>query len=125
MLTDVMLRAVWFGPACKAAYDADKVFLAAFDKFDAMMPKGNFYAPDVYKARKLGVLCWVMGDASGNVGRRVLQIFVMLNNIGVLVAYMIIIADVLSGTYSSGVHRVGVLEEWAYLSSSFHYLSRT
>jgi hypothetical protein len=32
-----------------------------------------------------------MGDASGNVGRRVLQIFVMLNNIGVLVAYMIII----------------------------------
>jgi len=30
----------------KAAYDADKVFLAAFDKFDAMMPKRNFYAPD-------------------------------------------------------------------------------
>ncbi|KAJ6894237.1 hypothetical protein NC652_028113 [Populus alba x Populus x berolinensis] len=57
MLTDMMLRAVWFGPACKAAYDADKVFLAAFDKLEAMMPKGNFYAPDdafeVYKARKL------------------------------------------------------------------------
>ncbi|KAJ6979864.1 hypothetical protein NC653_027873 [Populus alba x Populus x berolinensis] len=32
-----------------------------------------------------------MGGASGNVGRRVLQIFVMLNTIGVLVAYMIII----------------------------------
>ncbi|KAL3576622.1 hypothetical protein D5086_021905 [Populus alba] len=40
------LKAVWFGPACKAAYDADKVFLAAFDKLEAMMPKGNFYAPD-------------------------------------------------------------------------------
>ncbi|KAG6755252.1 hypothetical protein POTOM_041070 [Populus tomentosa] len=109
MLTDVMLRAVWFGPACvsiyimssKAAYDADKVFLAAFDKLEAMMPKGNFYAPDdafeVYKARKLEsyVGSWAMH----------LQ------------------ADVLSGTYSSGVHRAGVLEEWAYLSSSFHYLS--
>ncbi|KAL9383356.1 hypothetical protein Peur_023679 [Populus x canadensis] len=73
MLTDVMLRAVCFGPACvsvyimssvrimdcrnnlsrsslllnkKAAYDADKVFLAAFDKLEAMMPKGNFHAPD-------------------------------------------------------------------------------
>ncbi|CAK7350616.1 unnamed protein product [Dovyalis caffra] len=30
----------------EAAYDADKVFLAAIDKFDAMMSKGNAYAPD-------------------------------------------------------------------------------
>ncbi|KAJ6292525.1 hypothetical protein OIU78_024662 [Salix suchowensis] len=30
----------------EAAYDADKVFLAAIDKFDAMMSKGNVYAPD-------------------------------------------------------------------------------
>jgi len=29
-----------------AAFDADKVFLAAIDKFDAMMSKGNGYAPD-------------------------------------------------------------------------------
>ncbi|XP_065878846.1 uncharacterized protein [Euphorbia lathyris] len=30
----------------EAAFDADKVFLAAIDKFDAMMSKGNQYAPD-------------------------------------------------------------------------------
>ncbi|KAJ9136182.1 hypothetical protein P3X46_033285 [Hevea brasiliensis] len=30
----------------EAAFDADKVFLAAIDKFDAMMSKGNVYAPD-------------------------------------------------------------------------------
>lgn len=30
----------------EAAYDADKVFLAAIDKFDTMMSKGNVYAPD-------------------------------------------------------------------------------
>ena len=30
----------------EAAFDADKVFLAAIDKFDAMMSKGSGYAPD-------------------------------------------------------------------------------
>lgn len=30
----------------EAAVDADKVFMAAIDKFDAMMSKGNNYAPD-------------------------------------------------------------------------------
>lgn len=30
----------------EAAFDADKVFLAAIDKFDAMMSKGNVYAPE-------------------------------------------------------------------------------
>lgn len=30
----------------EAAYDADKVFLAAIDKFDTMMSKGNVYAPN-------------------------------------------------------------------------------
>lgn len=30
----------------EAAFDADKVFLAAIDKFDAMMSKGNINAPD-------------------------------------------------------------------------------
>ncbi|KAI9387189.1 hypothetical protein POPTR_010G136601v4 [Populus trichocarpa] len=53
----------------------------------------------------------LMGDAFGNVGRRVLQIFVMLNNVRVLIVYMIIIADVLSGTSSCGVHHAGALEE--------------
>ncbi|XP_030467901.2 uncharacterized protein LOC115686673 [Syzygium oleosum] len=30
----------------EAAFDADKVFMAAIDKFDAMMSKGNVYTPD-------------------------------------------------------------------------------
>ncbi|GMJ14670.1 hypothetical protein HRI_005136200 [Hibiscus trionum] len=30
----------------EAAYDADKLFLAAIDKFDAMMTRGNVHAPD-------------------------------------------------------------------------------
>ncbi|XP_042520519.1 uncharacterized protein LOC122094005 isoform X2 [Macadamia integrifolia] len=30
----------------EAAFDADKVYLAAIDKFDAMMSKSNVYAPD-------------------------------------------------------------------------------
>ncbi|XP_022950102.1 uncharacterized protein LOC111453286 [Cucurbita moschata] len=30
----------------ESAFDADKVFLAAIDKFDAMMSRGNVYAPD-------------------------------------------------------------------------------
>lgn len=30
----------------EAAFDADKVFMAAIDKFNAMMSKGNVYAPD-------------------------------------------------------------------------------
>ncbi|MCL8600386.1 amino acid transporter [Proteus mirabilis] len=41
-----------------------------------------------------------------------LQICVLVNNIGVLIVYMIIIGDVLSGTSSSGIHHVGVLEGW-------------
>jgi len=29
-----------------AAFEAERVFLAAIDKFDAMLLKGNVYAPD-------------------------------------------------------------------------------
>lgn len=54
----------------------------------------------------------VMGDAFGKVGKGLLQICVIINNVGVLVVYMIIIGDVLSGTSSSGVHHSGVLEGW-------------
>ncbi|XP_030468906.1 amino acid transporter AVT6A-like [Syzygium oleosum] len=54
----------------------------------------------------------LMGDAFGKYGRILLQICVMVNNIGVLIVYMIIIGDVLSGTSSSGVHHAGVLEGW-------------
>ncbi|KAL0446964.1 UNVERIFIED_CONTAM: Amino acid transporter AVT6A [Sesamum latifolium] len=54
----------------------------------------------------------VMEDAFGNVGRRILQVCVVINNIGVLIVYMIIIGDVLSGSSSSGVHHAGILEGW-------------
>eukprot|EP01018_Ginkgo_biloba_P036703 Gb_40430 [translate_table: standard] len=54
----------------------------------------------------------VMGDAFGRMGRMLLQICVIVNNMGILVVYMIIIGDVLSGTSSTGVHHVGILEEW-------------
>ena len=46
----------WFGILCflihvvfcfqEAAFDADRVFMAAIDKFNAMMSKGNVHAPD-------------------------------------------------------------------------------
>lgn len=54
----------------------------------------------------------LMGDAFGKYGKMLLQICILVNNIGVLVVYMIIIGDVLSGTNSSGVHHAGVLEGW-------------
>ncbi|GMI77081.1 hypothetical protein like AT3G30390 [Hibiscus trionum] len=54
----------------------------------------------------------LMGDAFGKYGRVFLQICVLVNNIGVLIVYMIIIGDVLAGTSSSGVHHAGVLEGW-------------
>ncbi|PKA52988.1 Amino acid permease 8 [Apostasia shenzhenica] len=54
----------------------------------------------------------VMGDSFGKAGKMLLQICVIINNVGVMVVYMIIIGDVLSGTSSSGVHHYGVLEGW-------------
>lgn len=53
-----------------------------------------------------------MGEAFGKWGKVLLQLSVLINNIGVLIVYMIIIGDVLSGTSSSGVHHAGVLEGW-------------
>uniref|UniRef100_A0ACD5YYE3 Uncharacterized protein n=1 Tax=Avena sativa TaxID=4498 RepID=A0ACD5YYE3_AVESA len=55
-----------------------------------------------------------MGDAFGGLGRGFLQFCVVVNNVGVMVVYMIIIGDVLSGTSSSssGVHHHGVFEGW-------------
>ncbi|XP_047311004.1 amino acid transporter AVT6A-like [Impatiens glandulifera] len=54
----------------------------------------------------------VMGDSFGKWGKIMLQICVLVNNIGVLIVYMIIIGDVLSGTNASGVHHTGLLEGW-------------
>lgn len=54
----------------------------------------------------------VMKDAFGTTGKKILQCCVVINNTGILVVYMIIIGDVLSGTYSGVVHHAGLLEEW-------------
>ncbi|ONK79379.1 uncharacterized protein A4U43_C01F5760 [Asparagus officinalis] len=54
----------------------------------------------------------VMGDAFGRIGKMLLQICVVVNNVGVMVVYLIIIGDVLSGTNSEGIHHSGVLEGW-------------
>ncbi|KAL6136685.1 hypothetical protein ACLB2K_061980 [Fragaria x ananassa] len=54
----------------------------------------------------------LMGDAFGKYGKILLQVAVLVNNLGVLIVYMIIIGDVLSGTSSSEGHHAGVLEGW-------------
>ncbi|ONK68242.1 uncharacterized protein A4U43_C05F9170 [Asparagus officinalis] len=54
----------------------------------------------------------VMGDAFGRIGRMLLQICVVINNVGIMVVYMIIIGDVLSGTSSTSIPHSGLLEEW-------------
>ncbi|KAL3514349.1 hypothetical protein ACH5RR_027066 [Cinchona calisaya] len=51
-------------------------------------------------------------DAFGGAGRTLLQVCIVMNNVGTLVVYMIIIGDVLSGSWSEGVHHSGVMEEW-------------
>ncbi|XP_061353232.1 amino acid transporter AVT6A-like isoform X1 [Gastrolobium bilobum] len=61
---------------------------------------------------KAGTYGEVMGYSFGSFGRLVFQISVLINNFGILVVYMIIIGDVLSGTSSSGIHHFGVLEGW-------------
>ncbi|MCO5593417.1 hypothetical protein L7F22_047431 [Adiantum nelumboides] len=55
----------------------------------------------------------VMADSFGRIGRVLLQLCIIVNNFGLLVVYLIIIADVLSGSTISSVHHSGVLEEWA------------
>lgn len=64
------------------------------------------------RPRKSASYGGLMGDAFGRYGKIVLQICVLINNIGVLTVYMIIIGDVLSGTTAGGVHHSGVLEGW-------------
>ncbi|KAF7817413.1 amino acid transporter AVT6A-like [Senna tora] len=54
----------------------------------------------------------VVSDAFGGLGRLLLHLCIVLNNTGMLIVYMIIIGDVLSGTWSEGVHYSGLIEEW-------------
>ncbi|KAI3696188.1 hypothetical protein L1987_79198 [Smallanthus sonchifolius] len=54
----------------------------------------------------------LMGDAFGDLGKKVLEGCVVVNNIGVLVIYMIILGDVVAGSSSDGLHHPGLLEGW-------------
>ncbi|XP_020234243.1 amino acid transporter AVT6A [Cajanus cajan] len=55
----------------------------------------------------------LVGDSFGKFGKALVQICVVVNNIGMLIIYTIIIGDVISGTASSsGSHHSGVLEGW-------------
>lgn len=54
----------------------------------------------------------LMEDAFGKIGEISYQICVVINTTGAIVVYLIIIADVISGSTSSGVHHSGLLEEW-------------
>ncbi|EYU34198.1 hypothetical protein ABFS82_03G029800 [Erythranthe guttata] len=64
------------------------------------------------RAAKTSSYSGLAGDAFSGAGRNLLQICIVINNVGMLVVYMIIIGDVLSETWSQGVHHTGVVEEW-------------
>ncbi|PWA38409.1 Amino acid transporter, transmembrane [Artemisia annua] len=64
------------------------------------------------KGAKVGSYGALVGDAFGQGGKMVLQLGIVVNNVGLLVVYMIIIGDVLSGTWSEGEHHLGVMQEW-------------
>ncbi|KAL7154901.1 hypothetical protein ABFS83_03G035100 [Erythranthe nasuta] len=64
------------------------------------------------RAAKTSSYSGLAGDAFSGAGRNLLQICIVINNVGMLVVYMIIIGDVLSETWSQGVHHTGVMEEW-------------
>ncbi|XVE55707.1 hypothetical protein DITRI_Ditri03aG0179800 [Diplodiscus trichospermus] len=64
------------------------------------------------RASKSASYSGVAADAFGGPGRNLLQVCIVINNLGMLVVYMIIIGDVLSGTWVDGFHHRGVMEEW-------------
>ncbi|KAG9440659.1 hypothetical protein H6P81_020824 [Aristolochia fimbriata] len=71
----------------------------------------------------------VVGDVFGGTGRTLSLALIVVNNLGMLVVYMIIIGDVLAGTSSDGTHHPGVLEGWFgqqwWTTRSFVLLSTT
>ncbi|CAN8232490.1 unnamed protein product [Cochlearia groenlandica] len=54
----------------------------------------------------------LMEDSFGKKGKVMLQVSVLVSNIGVLIVYMIIIGDVLAGENENGINHVGMLEGW-------------
>ncbi|XP_020234246.1 amino acid transporter AVT6A isoform X1 [Cajanus cajan] len=83
------------------------IILAAF-----MTEKSIEFMIRISRAGNLSSYGTLMGDAFGKYGKALVQICIVVNNIGVLIIYMIIIGDVISGTTSSGTHHSGVLEGW-------------
>ncbi|GLJ14122.1 hypothetical protein SUGI_0226610 [Cryptomeria japonica] len=64
------------------------------------------------KASRAASYGGIMGDTFGRTGRMLLQMCITVNNFGILIVYIIIIGDVISGTSSNGVHHAGLFEEW-------------
>ncbi|KAE8689640.1 Transmembrane amino acid transporter family protein isoform 2 [Hibiscus syriacus] len=54
----------------------------------------------------------VMRESFGKVGSILVQICVMITNLGCLIIYLIIIGDVLSGNQPGGSVHLGVLQQW-------------
>ncbi|KAI3987209.1 hypothetical protein MKX01_031693 [Papaver californicum] len=54
----------------------------------------------------------VMGESFGRVGSMMLQICIMITNLGCLIIYLIIIGDVLCGSGSNESVHSGMLQEW-------------
>ncbi|XVE69506.1 hypothetical protein DITRI_Ditri09bG0157500 [Diplodiscus trichospermus] len=54
----------------------------------------------------------VMSESFGRVGSILVQICVMITNLGCLIIYLIIIGDVLSGNQPEGAVHLGVLQQW-------------
>ncbi|KAI3891778.1 hypothetical protein MKX03_020916 [Papaver bracteatum] len=54
----------------------------------------------------------VMGESFGRVGSILLQICIMITNLGCLIIYLIIIGDVLCGSGSNESMHSGMLQEW-------------
>ncbi|KAK8500996.1 hypothetical protein V6N13_062763 [Hibiscus sabdariffa] len=54
----------------------------------------------------------VMRESFGKVGSILVQICVMITNLGCLIIYLIIIGDVLSGNQPEGTVHLGVLQQW-------------
>ncbi|KAK1323958.1 hypothetical protein QJS10_CPA02g00063 [Acorus calamus] len=54
----------------------------------------------------------LVGESFGSAGKALTRACVVLNNLGMLVVYMIILGDVMSGTSSETTHHTGVIEGW-------------
>ncbi|XVF84084.1 hypothetical protein PTKIN_Ptkin16aG0546300 [Pterospermum kingtungense] len=54
----------------------------------------------------------VMRESFGKVGSVLVQVCVMMTNLGCLIIYLIIIGDVLSGNQPEGADHLGVLQQW-------------